>query len=164
MTSVWVTHHSRTFLSTWGILVTLNSSQILRKESNYIHFHWTAWTVFVRLMETLHPWSFCEIEEIPPYYFGKVGHLLWLPAQGHTWTPSTGCPEGSLLQCSASGVQDSYWRDCIIAERDIENKVENERVSPSKKDSVREGAASKTGNAERAEKSLSTFTSQDRRV
>lgn len=47
---------------------------------------------------------------------------------------------------------------------DIENKVENKIVSTSKKDNVRERAASKTGNAERAEKSLSTFTSQDRKV
>lgn len=37
---------------------------------------------------------------------------------------------------------------------DIENKVENEIVSTSKKDNVREGAVSKTGNAERAEQRL----------
>lgn len=46
----------------------------------------------------------------------------------------------------------------------MENKMENEIVSTSKKDNVREGAVSKTGNAERADQPLSTCTSQDTKV
>lgn len=56
------------------------------------------------------------------------------------------------------------WGDCIIAEIDIENKMENEIVSTSKANDAREGEGRKTGNAEKAAQPPSTCTSQDRKV
>lgn len=110
--------------------------------------------------------------------------LLWegwnsptLPCQGRTptlastiWShplsPSpAGCPwVGLFRQRSASGIWSSYWGNCVIAETDIESKVENEIAFIFKANNVREGDGSKTGNVEGAAQPLGTCTSQDRKV